>query len=708
MKEAYTKEENFEAWTAWQCVCQTSVNIFLTGKAGTGKTTFLKKLRETSVKRMVVVAPTGVAAINAGGVTIHSFFQLPLTPFIPGAKFKSDFSMRREKINIIRTLDMLVIDEISMVRADLLDSVDAALKHYRRSSEPFGGVQLLMIGDLQQLPPVVTEADREIIGMNYESPYFFSSKALQQSRYVTIELKRVYRQKDLEFVEMLNKIRDNRMDVGTLNKLNERYVADFNPPDEEGYIRLTTHNGIADNINSMKLLAIKSKLRSYDCKVEGNFPESSYPADKTLSLKVGAQVMFIKNDYSEEHRYYNGKLGIVTEMRDESVVVECIDDGIKVALEYEDWDNTKYVINKETNEISEEVEGKFSQIPLRLAWAVTIHKSQGLTFDKAIIDAHMSFAHGQVYVALSRCRTLEGIVLSSKISHDSIITDRSVVGFIQSQVQQSPTEAVIEKMKAEYCVDLICQLFNFRGLTSNAHRLLRLFEENCHKTYPKLISELTVTLDIVKREISDVADKFVALCNYNLQTGKDVREDQEFMQRVGKGAEYFRGKVQSLLEPLADKTDVEVDNKTVATDMSDLRGQLEQDVKVKLAELVHVSKEGFSTTGYLVARAAAILENEKTGRKTSDKTRKPKQTSSDIKYPKLYAELVKWRTAKAAELDAPAYAVLTQKAVLGIVSELPLQKKELKAINGIGPQKLKEYGDEILEMVNNFVKNNKI
>lgn len=706
MKEAYTKEENFEAWTAWQCVCQTSVNIFLTGKAGTGKTTFLKRLHEQSVKRMVIVAPTGVAAINAGGVTIHSFFQLPLTPFIPGAKFKSDYTMRKEKINIIRTLDMLVIDEISMVRADLLDSIDAALRHYRRNELPFGGVQLLMIGDLQQLPPVVTESDREIIGMNYDTPFFFSSKALQRSQYVTIELKRVYRQKDLEFVEMLNKIRDNRMDNATLEKLNSRFIPDFNPSDKDGYIRLTTHNHIADNVNSMKLLAIDSNIRTYDCIVTGNFPETSYPADKTLSLKVGAQVMFIKNDYTDEHRYYNGKLGIVTAMTAETVTVECNDDGVTVEVKYEDWDNTKYVINKETNEISEEIEGKFSQIPLRLAWAVTIHKSQGLTFDKAIIDAQSSFAHGQVYVALSRCRTLEGMVLSSKISGSSIITDSNVSGFINNQ--SAPTEELIEQMKANYCVSLICQLVDFRNITSTAHKILRVFEESCYKTMPKLIQEITITLEIIRKEVTTVADKFVELCRYNANQGKDIREDKELLSRVAKGAEYFHTKIESLILPLVNKTDVEIDNKAVATNLKELRTQLEQDTTVKLAELASVAKDGFTTTGYLIARAAAILENEKSSKKEKEKRSGSRNVSSDIKYPKLYSILAKWRTAKAEEEGLSAYMVLTQKALIGIVNELPMQAKELKAINGIGPQKLKQYGEEILKIVDDYIRNNKI
>lgn len=702
----YSKETNKDAWLAWQLISETSVNLFLTGKAGTGKTTFLKTLHTSSPKRMAIVAPTGVAAINAGGVTIHSFFQLPFSPYIPDTKFKADYTMRKEKINIIRTLDMLVIDEISMVRADLLDAVDASLRHYRRNDMPFGGVQIVMIGDLQQLPPVVVESERALIESYYPTPYFFSSKVLQKSSYVTVELNKVYRQSDVTFVNLLNKIRENKADDETLRLLNSRFVDNFDPKDSDGYIRLTTHNSQADNINSMKLLKLDTEERCYECRIEGNFPESSFPADRSLKLKKGAQVMFIKNDKSPDKRYYNGKIGVVTSLGKDTVGVRCISDGVEVVLEYDKWDNTKYVIDKETNEISEEVEGEFSQIPLRLAWAVTIHKSQGLTFDKAIIDAQMSFAHGQVYVALSRCRTLEGIVLSSKISRSSVISDGAISLFVNNQAQRVPSESAVEQMKAEYALQLVRQLFDFRLLTSAVYRLQRLFEENLYKTYPKLISEVKAILSISDQEITLVANKFVDVCSAARQCGVDIRNDDGLKNRVVKGAKYFYTKVESLLKPLYDKFDVDIDNKVVKKQLDDIRDTYNKDINVKLAELKSVSDNGFDVDLYLKARANAIIEAERSKspkKSVSSVFGNNKPLAEDIKHPQLYKRIVAWRREKAEELNVAAFQILTQKAVFDLVDKLPENESQLKKVNGIGNTKVKQFGKDLLSMVKSYI-----
>lgn len=698
---AYKKDDNYEAWLAWQIISETSVNVFLTGKAGTGKTTFLKKLHEQSPKRMAIVAPTGVAAINAGGVTIHSFFQLPFSPYIPNTKFKTDFTMRKEKINIIRTLDMLVIDEISMVRADLLDAVDASLRHYRRNDAPFGGVQLVMIGDLQQLPPVVVDSERSLIESFYTSPYFFSSLALQKSQYVTIELKTVYRQNDLKFVGLLNSIRDNRIDQSVLSALNARYIPDFNPSDDEGYIRLTTHNSQADGVNASKLSDIASDPVSYECRVQGVFPESSYPADKTLTLKVGAQVMFIKNDKSQERRYYNGKIGVVTALRKDSVDVRCLSDDIVATVEYDEWTNAKYVIDKETNEISEQIDGEFSQIPLRLAWAVTIHKSQGLTFDKAIIDAQMSFAHGQVYVALSRCRTLEGLVLSSRISYESVISDNAVNSYLYNQTKMTPSESAVDQMKADYAVEMVKQLFDFRNITSSAYRIERIFDENLHKTFPRLLAELKAVLSIVNSEILDVADKFVAFCSFTRQQGADIRDDDELKNRIANGSKYFYTKCESLLMPLSNMVDVEIDNAAVKKQITDLLDVYNKDIKVKMTELKAVSENGFNVDAYLKTRANAIIDVEK--KPAAAKKTKKVVVSDDVRHPRLYEKIVLWRRDKAEELNVPAYVVLSQKALVDIVNKLPENESQLKKVNGIGNVKLKQYGAELISMVNEYL-----
>ena len=388
--------ENHELRTAWDFVENTGRSIFLTGKAGTGKTTFLKTIVENSRKRPIVVAPTGVAAINAGGVTIHSFFQLPFTPYVPGSKLESKFDFGREKRKIIASIDLLIIDEISMVRADLLDAIDTVLRRFRDHYLPFGGVQLLMIGDLAQLTPVVTAEDEQILKPYYDTPYFFGSKALQQIDYVTIQLDHVYRQQEMSFIDILNQIREGHPTPEALSILNSHCKPTFIPKPEEPYIRLTTHNQLANYYNDTELKKLSGRSYLFHAEISGTFPDFSYPTAETLELKQGAQVMFVKNDPSAEHLYYNGRIGRVTYVDAYKILVLC--DGDEEAIEVEplEWENTRYTLNEETREIETEVQGVFKQYPLRLAWAITIHKSQGLTFDRAIIDANQSFAPGQV------------------------------------------------------------------------------------------------------------------------------------------------------------------------------------------------------------------------------------------------------------------------------------------------------------------------
>ena len=430
-------EINQDLKLAQDFVQYTNRSIFLTGKAGTGKTTFLKDLKLKSPKRMIVVAPTGVAAINAGGVTIHSFFQLPFHPFIPafylpgnnsavrtGDNDPPGYKMSREKVNIIKSLDLLIIDEISMVRADTLDAIDSALRRYKNRYLPFGGVQLLMIGDLQQLAPVVKDEDKEILGNYYDSYFFFGSRALASTDYVTIELKHIFRQSDQVFIDLLNKIRGNDVDQDVLNQLNLRYIPDFDPDSGGGYITLTTHNHQAQTLNDSKLEKLPGKIHSFKATVKDEFPELSFPNAMELTLKAGAQVMFVKNDLSGDKLFFNGKIGKVISFEDDIIVVKCPDDESSIRVERVEWQNVKFSINEETKEIEETVIGTFTQYPLKLAWAITIHKSQGLTFDRAVIDACDAFAHGQVYVALSRCRTLDGLVLSSRINRRSFIATR--------------------------------------------------------------------------------------------------------------------------------------------------------------------------------------------------------------------------------------------------------------------------------------------
>ncbi len=436
--------KNTQLQLAFDFIQYTHKNIFLTGNAGTGKTTFLHKLKKDTFKRMVVVAPTGVAAINAGGVTIHSFFQMPFGPNIPlelndTSNFNEKQTSRirtnlhkfnREKIRIIKSLDLLVIDEISMLRADLLDGIDEVLRRFKNRYKPFGGVQLLMIGDMHQLAPVVKEDEWQILKTHYETVFFFSSKALKETSYVAIELKYIFRQSDEKFINLLGKVRQNKLDKTSFDELNDSYKPGFENEEHDGYIILTTHNAKAKTINEKRLAKVTLQSRTFIAETDGDFPEYTYPTEYELELKIGAQVMFVKNDIKASKEYYNGKIGKITGFEEESVFVKCPEDEDPIEVNKLSWENIRYEINEETKEIQETVVGKFVQYPLKLAWAITIHKSQGLTFDKAIIDAQAAFAFGQVYVALSRCRTLEGMVLSSRISASSIKSDPHIFSMV--------------------------------------------------------------------------------------------------------------------------------------------------------------------------------------------------------------------------------------------------------------------------------------
>ena len=535
-------EMNEESILAWNIIEKTSANLFLTGKAGTGKTTFLKRLKELSPKRMIVLAPTGIAAINAGGMTIHSFFQLPFSPYVPGTTFGSGEQKRYQfsklKRNIIRSIDLLVIDEISMVRSDLLDAIDSVLRQYRKRHDlPFGGVQLLMIGDLQQLAPVVTPQEEHLLGQHYDTPFFFSSNALKQVGYLTVELKKIYRQQDEQFISLLNQIRENKASEATLQALNQRYIPNFVPPKEGNYIRLTTHNAPAQYINEQQLAALPAQSFSFTADIEGDFPETSYPADFKLTLKPGAQVMFIKND--PQHRFYNGMIGEVIGVRTDEdgskITVRSKDSGEEFDLEKMEWTNAKYTLNEKTKEIEETVEGKFIQYPLRLAWAITIHKSQGLTFEHAIIDASHSFTHGQTYVALSRCKTLEGMVLSEPLSRGAIISSQTVDAF--SSQLTAPTQEQISSLELQYVIYCISELFDFYSIRASYEHLMRCLVEFFNGKYPRVVSEYQ-KLQVVLKSLIAVSDKFRVQYTGMLARNPDVRQ-AELQDRIHKGAMYF-------------------------------------------------------------------------------------------------------------------------------------------------------------------------
>lgn len=420
---------NFELDVARFIVEKTDMSLFLTGKAGTGKTTFLREVVRYTKKKCIVLAPTGIAAVNAGAMTIHSFFQFGLGPFVQGViEPKSDFRINKSKLELIRHLQLLIIDEVSMVRADLMDHIDVELRRIRRNSKPFGGVQLLMIGDLQQLPPIAHGGEDELLRQYYKTLYFFSSSALKSMKYSCIELKNVYRQTDRHFIDILNHARDCTLTSQDISDLNARYIPGFSPKPEDGYIRLMTHNRQVDYVNAAEMEKLDSKPYTFVAAVTGTFPEESYPTADSLTLKKGAQVMFIKND--PERRFINGTLGEVKSIDKNSIAVRLAESGTIINVEPMEWQNIRYQFDEESKEISSKQIGRFKQYPLKAAWAITVHKSQGLTFDKAIIDVHAAFSPGQAYVALSRCRTLDGLVLSSPVSASVFMRDNAVDAYM--------------------------------------------------------------------------------------------------------------------------------------------------------------------------------------------------------------------------------------------------------------------------------------
>ena len=637
-------EVNNESRTAWEFVEKTGKSVFLTGKAGTGKTTFLKRVVEESRKRVVVVAPTGIAAINAGGVTIHSFFQLPLHPFIPGAKVESKFAFSKEKRSIIKTMDILVIDEISMVRSDLLDAVDSVLRRFRNRNKPFGGVQLLMIGDLQQLTPVVTDEEAQLLASYYPTPYFFGSRALAAVDYVTIELKEVYRQQDERFISILNSVRCGRPDADVIRTLNERYEPRFVPAAEDGYIRLTTHNHIANSYNEQQIGMIEEPSHFFDAVIEGNFPEYSYPTESRLELKVGAQVMFVKNDPSSEHRYFNGRIGVVTDFYEEYILVQCPGDDEKIAVEPLEWENCRYVINEQTQEMETEVQGIFRQYPLRLAWAITIHKSQGLTFDKAIIDAAAAFASGQVYVALSRCRTLEGMVLATPLRQDAVISDLRVEDYIEGQeAAAAASVSRLETIKEEYYKELLGDLFDFNALAGLQRRMMSICKEFPSGTVVGLAQRHNDILKALNEKVVPVGDKWQRLI---MQKPFEEVSSPDFSVRVRKGCEYFMVELENAYGEYLDKTqDIKAENKDLVKRYGNAWGDLHIEFQTMKILLKAMAVVPFSTDNYLRERQLAVFEASgfvpkelKTPKKSAPNQPKEKKEDTKVTSFKLYKQ----------------------------------------------------------------------
>lgn len=698
-------QTNAELQLATDFIKYTNKNVFLTGKAGTGKTTFLRGIKDITPKRFVVVAPTGVAAINAGGVTIHSFFQMSFGPYIPGSEAQSkesQFKFSKDKVKIIRSLDLLVIDEISMVRADLLDGIDAVLRRYRRNNLPFGGVQLLMIGDLHQLSPVVRDEEWQILRQFYKTYYFFSSNALKQALLTPIELKHIYRQEDQTFISLLNKVRNNQLDLPTLQALNSRYIENFSPSEDEGYITLSTHNNNVDALNNKKLHALNEKQRSYKASIKGKFPEYSYPTSEVLELKVGAQVMFVKNDSSHEKRYFNGKIGKLIHLSSDEMLVRCPNDDEDITVERDTWENIKYTINPETKEITEEMIGEFVQFPLKLAWAITIHKSQGLTFERAIIDANLSFAHGQVYVALSRCKSFEGMVLSSPISTESVKTDGTVSSFVDHVGKNPPSVQQLEKAKIDFQQKLIYECFDLRPLSYRLSRLMTIYYENKHLIQFSGVDNLDLIEKKATTEIMTVALKFQRQLDniFQQETNTEPENNTALQERVAKASGYFDTKISESLYLLASHLKYESDNKDFKKKTKEALDNLRLELAVRMAG-IKSSLEGFSSTQYL--KAVAIAEVGFTpAKKEKAKVKPVEYDTSDLEHPELVERIKKWRNEQASAQGLPLYRIIHLNTIIQAAIVLPTSSKELLKVKGIGPSSVEKYGDELLEIIQEY------
>ncbi|MBK6482122.1 MAG: helix-turn-helix domain-containing protein [Chitinophagaceae bacterium] len=696
-----SSEHNHFALTA-DFIQHTGQHIFLTGKAGTGKTTFLKHIKETSGKNMVVIAPTGVAAINAGGVTMHSFFQLPMGCFIPGS-FRGSFQSQNqvtdkhhllrnlryssEKIALMRRLELLVIDEVSMLRADWLDAIDILLRHVRRKQyEAFGGVQLLFIGDLYQLPPVANEQDWQLLRDYYGTPFFFSAQVIKQAHPLCIELKKVFRQSDEVFIHLLNRVRNNEVSDADLQRLHQLYQPNFKPKPEDHFITLTTHNYKADEINSVELKRLPGKEFIAKATLSGEFPERVFPVEQSLVLKQGAQIMFIKNDVRDK-KYFNGKIGVLEKMEhdgeEEFITVRFPENNEVIKVRKETWRNIRYSFNEKENKIDEEELGAFTQYPIRLAWAVTIHKSQGLTFKKAVIDAGAAFAAGQVYVALSRCVSLEGMVLRSPIRREVIKTDEAIVAYMQEQPDVQQLTSSLTKEKEIYAIKTTMELFNLQPLAEHINSFIEFMGLRKIEEKQKIIGGLQ-TIHAAILVLHDVAEKFQVQLKGITAEGLPEHVAAQLQERVAKAKIYFgREMDEKIIAPLEQlNKELQKMNKVrkVLTTMKEVMDYFEN-----FALRFRFKERKNEPVCYPVAASGSGAEEENAAMSTG-----------------LLEQLKDYRKQLSAEENLPPFRICNDVTLQEIAMFLPQSLNDMAFIKGMGDFTLNKYGEQFLSLVQDF------
>lgn len=708
---------------AYRFVTETNLNIFLTGKAGTGKTTFLKYLKENSFKKMVVAAPTGVAAINAGGVTLHSLFQLPFAPFIPttpktpslikegagGGEVVNSHSLlskiryNREKLNLFRNLELLVIDEASMVASHTVDAIDTILRSIRRKHrQPFGGTQILFIGDLHQLQPVVKSEEWNLLRDYYSSVFFFDSLVLKENVPVMIELKEIFRQKDDAFIELLNEIRHNNLTQENFSLLNSRLKYNFFPEDNDGYITLTTHNRQADKINEIKLQRLKTPAHNFKANISGDFPEHLFPAEPELLLKEGAQVMFIKND-TETKKYFNGKIGVITALSDDLIKVKCKGEEEEISVKKHEWQNVNYSLHPDTREIIEDVQGSFEQYPLRLAWAITIHKSQGLTFDKVIIDAENAFANGQVYVALSRCTSLDGLILTSPINRNFLGAHQNLNDWIEKNQDEKNLPRKFDESRQKYVLQELQNIFTFKNWFYELNELkniLEEFKENLPSeslAWHKEISEKQKILENVSAKFNE---RIIQLCAQN-----PVEENQILQQRIKDAANYFSKEILQWKENFH--------RHPLSTDIRKISRQIDfslNEINFIVNEILHKinhCKNGFLLNEYLKNGKKFAGTNEKVPSSYAQNQSKT-ITAKDTVHPELYVQIAQMRKHIADATNLPLFQIFSNAAIKNVCENLPANKESLLKVHGFGKVKVKQYGDEIIKLVQQYCEDNNL